>query len=311
MGETPLGPGPEFDAIRALLRGYGARARAIGDDAALLSVPEGEQLVVSTDASFEDVHFRRGWMTPADVGYRAAAAALSDLAAMAARPLGVVIALGVSDEWRADLQALAEGIGSALADADTTVVGGNVSRARELSITVTVFGSTRRPLRRAGGQPGDLLWVTGRLGAPAAAIRRLERGEPLDGELRARFLRPRPRIAEALWLAEQGAHAVIDISDGLMADARHLAAASGVGVEIELERIPLWPGSTPADAAASGEEYELAVCAPATLDPAAFERLFALPITPVGHLTAGAPAVNSTLGGERVAPAGGHDHFSS
>jgi thiamine-monophosphate kinase len=311
MGETPLGPGPEFDAIRALLRGYGGRARAIGDDGALLVVPEGEQLVVSTDASFEDVHFRRGWMTPADLGYRAAAAALSDLAAMAARPLGVVVALGVSDAWRAHLEALAEGIATALGDADTVVVGGNVSRARELSITVTVLGSTRSPLRRAGGRPGDLLWVTGRLGAPAAAIRRLVRGAPLDGDLRERFLRPRPRIAEALWLAAQGAHAAIDISDGLIADAWHLAAASGAGIEIELERIPLWPGSTAAEAAASGEEYELAVCAPAALDPAAFERLFGLPLTPVGRLFEGAPVVNATLVGERVAPAGGHDHFSS
>jgi thiamine-monophosphate kinase len=311
MHDTPLGPGAEFDAIRSLLRGYGVRGRGIGDDAALLDVPAGEQLVVSTDAFFQEVHFRLGWMTPGDIGYRATVGALSDLAAMAARPLGVVIALGVPEGWRPLLGELAEGVAAALAEADTDVVGGNLSRASELSITTTVFGSTRRPLRRSGGRPGDLLWVTGRLGGPATALDRLERGQTVDGEVRTRFLRPRPRLAEALWLAEHGVHAAIDISDGLVADARHLAAASGVRVELELERIPLVAGSNALDAAASGEEYELAVCAPETLDRAAFERVFGLPLTPVGRLAEGAPAVETTLDGERVAPADGHDHFSS
>src|SRR5215210_7530869 len=118
----PLGPGPEFDAIRALLRGYGSHARGIGDDAALLDVPAGEQLVVSTDASFEDVHFRRGWMTPEDVGYRATVAALSDLAAMAARPLGVVVALGVPESWQAFLREVAQGIAGAVASAETEIL---------------------------------------------------------------------------------------------------------------------------------------------------------------------------------------------
>lgn len=312
MHDAPhLGPGPEFDAIRSLLRGYGAHARGIGDDAALLDVPAGDQLVVSTDASFEDVHFRRGWMTPEDIGYRATVAALSDLAAMAARPLGVVIALGVPEIWRAFLREIAQGIAGAVANAETEVLGGNVSRARELSITTTVFGSTRRPLPRSGARTGDRVWVTGRLGGPAAALRLLEKGEKLDAALGARFLHPRPRIAEALWLAERGATAAIDISDGLISDVRHLALASGVRVEIQLERVPVVPASTPLDAAGSGEEYELVVSAPGSLDVAAFERIFGLPLTPVGQVCAGAPGVDATLNGERVAPIEGHDHFST
>ena len=98
-----LGAGDEFDAIRAMLRVWGARATGIGDDAAVLSVPEGELLVVSTDATFEGVHFKRGWLTSREIGARATAAALSDLAAMAARPVGLLLALGVSSEWRGDV----------------------------------------------------------------------------------------------------------------------------------------------------------------------------------------------------------------
>ena len=107
---TPLGPGPEFDAIREMLRRWGPRARGIGDDAALIDVPAGEQLAVSTDSSVEGVHFRRGWLSPREIGYRATVAALSDLAAMAATPAGLLLALGVPPKWRSDLDALAPGV---------------------------------------------------------------------------------------------------------------------------------------------------------------------------------------------------------
>ena len=99
LRDTPLGPGPEFDAIREMLRRWGPRAAGIGDDAALLDIPPGQQLAVSTDSSVEDVHFRRGWLIPREIGYRATVAALSDLAAMAAMPTGLVSALAVPNAW--------------------------------------------------------------------------------------------------------------------------------------------------------------------------------------------------------------------
>ena len=119
--EHALGPGAEFDAVRALVRGWGALAEGIGDDAAVLEVPRGERLVVSTDASVENVHFRRAWLSPREIGARATTGALSDLAAMGATPLGIVVALVVPYAWRADLEALAEGIGDAVRDAGTRI----------------------------------------------------------------------------------------------------------------------------------------------------------------------------------------------
>ena len=125
--ETPLGPGAEFDAIRAMLARLGSFAEDVGDDAAMLRVPRGEQLVVSTDSFAENLHFRRGWLTPEEIGYRAVAAALSDLAAMAAMPLGVLVALGVPHDWRDDLEGIADGIRDCVGRARTVVRGGNVS----------------------------------------------------------------------------------------------------------------------------------------------------------------------------------------
>ena len=108
--ETRLGPGREFDLVRVMMSRWGDRARGIGDDATVLDVPAGEHLVLSTDTSLEDVHFRRDWLSPEEIGWRATAAALSDLAAMAANPLGVLVALTLSARWIDDLGALAEGI---------------------------------------------------------------------------------------------------------------------------------------------------------------------------------------------------------
>src|ERR1700730_3200886 len=121
----PLGPGAEFDAIREMLAQWGDRARGIGDDAAALDVPQGEMLIASTDASVEDVHFKRDWLSATEIGGRAAAAALSDLAAMGARPLGLLLALGVPDDWREKLVELAEGVGNLAAQHGCPIVGGN------------------------------------------------------------------------------------------------------------------------------------------------------------------------------------------
>ena len=147
-----LGAGDEFDAIRAMLREWGARAVGIGDDAAVLAAPVGERLVASIDASVEGVHFRRDWLTAQEIGARATAAALSDLAAMAAAPLGLLLALGLPREWRRELDAIARGVGEMASSVGCPIVGGNVTRASELSLTITVLGSSARPLGRDGAR---------------------------------------------------------------------------------------------------------------------------------------------------------------
>ena len=308
---TPLGPGREFDVIRGLLARWGERATGIGDDAALLDVPAGERLVASVDALLEWRHFHRDWLTPHDIGWRAASAALSDLAAMAARPLGVLVALSVPSDFDAHVDALADGIGEACAAVGAPIVGGNMTRGDALSITTTVLGAARSPLPRSGVRPGDTLYATGRFGGPGAALAALLRREPPDDHAFARFARPSARIGEAIWLAEQGAHAAIDISDGLAADLGHLAAASSVRLEVALDDLPTVAGIAPLAAASSGEEYELVVAAPRPLDTEAFAERFGLPLTAIGRAVSGPSEVVLTLGGARVAPASGHDHFST
>jgi thiamine-monophosphate kinase len=309
----PLGPGPEFDAIREMLAQWGDRAHGIGDDAAVLDVPPGERLITSTDASVEGVHFRRDWLSPTEIGGRAAAAALSDLAAMAARPLGLLLALGVPEDWSAELTELADGVGDVAAREGCPIVGGNLTRARpgELSLTITVLGCTGAPLRRSGARVGDSIFVTGRLGGPGAALRDLLASRVPSSAHLARFVSPMPRIREAQWLAERGADAAIDISDGLLADARHLAVASGVTLSIDVDRVPCMVGVSPAAAVESGEEYELLLAIPGDASELArqFEAEFGVPLTTIGVVepASGSPV---SIAGQRVDPTRGHDHFS-
>jgi thiamine-monophosphate kinase len=309
----PLGSGAEFDAIREMLAQWGDRAHGIGDDAAVLDVPPGEQLITSTDASVEGVHFKRNWLSPAEIGGRAAAAALSDLAAMAASPLGLLLALGVPDDWRDELAELAGGVGDVAAREGCPIVGGNITRARpgELSLTITVLGSTGAPLRRSGARVGDAVCVTGRLGGPGAALRDLLASRVPSPAHLERFVSPVPRIREARWLAERGADAAIDISDGLLADARHLAVASGVTLVIDIDRVPCVDGVSPTAAVASGEEYELLLAIPGNASALSrqLEAAFGVPLTTIGVVEPASDSPVSTRGG-RVDPARGHDHFS-
>lgn len=305
---TSLGPGGEFDVIRELLHTWGPRAVGIGDDAAVLRPPRGDTLVVSVDSVVEGRHFRDGWFTERELGYRAVAAALSDLAAMAAQPIGVLVAIASPPEWRERLSAIASGMGDAVQLARTHIVGGNLTASSELSVTTTVLGSTFAPLLRSGAREGDHVYVTGRLGAPFAAIQRLEAGES-PGEFRDRFAHPVPRIGEAQWLADHGATAGIDISDGLLGDLRHVASASGVSIEIDAEQVPHADGVSLDFALRGGEEYELIVSAAEPFDTADFEARFRIPLTRIGHVLHGFPGA-VLVKGAAVAGAAGHDHFS-
>jgi len=306
-GEAALGPGREFDIIRSLIERWGAAAIGIGDDASLVRVPRGETLLASVDVNVEGVHFRRDWLSPEEIGYRAVTAALSDLAAMGARPLGMLLSLMVPESWMPELGGLADGIGDAAKLFQSPILGGNMSSALELSITTTVLGSAFAPLVRGGARPGDIVYVTGRLGGAGTALARLQRNEA-PGDTRARLVRPVARLREAQWLAGAGVTSAIDISDGLVADLRHVAAASGVHIEIDAAAIPILESASLADALQGGEEYELAVTSPVTLDTEMFAERFGIPLTEIGRVASGPATVD--VRGARVADAKGYDHFS-
>jgi thiamine-monophosphate kinase len=313
-----LGPGAEFDALRGLLRQWGSVAVGIGDDAAVLDVPTGHRLIVSADNSVEDVHFRRDWLTPEEIGWRATQAAMSDLAAMGAAPLGILVALSVPASWRVDLGALAAGIGEAARALGAPIVGGDVTDSARLSLSITAMGHATTPIRRSGAKVGDTLFVTGVLGGPAAALAAWQAGGTPGEAHRARFARPVARLAAGAWLARSGAHAAIDISDGLAGESSHIAAASNVRCVIDVDRVPCMAGVAPAVALSSGEEYELLVAA-APDDPAAFAVEFAranegLPLTAVGRVEPTARAsgeVVASRNGVEVPLTGAHDHFAS
>jgi thiamine-monophosphate kinase len=292
----------------ALARRDGARVvRWLGDDAAVV---RGDAFAVtSVDVMVDGTHFRLGQASPADIGHRALAAALSDLAAMGVAPgeayLGVVLPPALSD---AQVLALHEGA-EALAEATgTTIAGGDIVAGPVLTLAVTVVGwaAADQPLvGRSGARPGDLVGVTGTLGAAAAGLALLEGrvhegvGAPgAAGALIERFLRPVPRLEAGRALAATGVHAMLDLSDGLASDAQRLADAGGVRVVLDAAALPLAPGVAevaralsrdPAELAATGgEDFELCVCVPPDRRE---DAEAAADLTWIGEVAEGAPAL--------------------
>ena len=310
-----LGAGGEFDRLRAIFARLGPAARDLGDDCALVRVGGGRTLAISIDLSLEGVHFRTDWLSFREIGWRATAAALSDLAADGAAPLGVLVSLGVPGNRQrlsgnASLEIMA-GVGAAARSTGAHVLGGDLVRSPRYLIDACALGLVARPVRRNGARPGDGIWVTGRLGGAGRALQALQARQRMEPALRRRFARPVPRIAAGSWLARHGARAMIDISDGLAGDAGHLAAASGVAIVIELERVPCWPGVTPRAAVRSGEEYELLVALPRGFGEGharAFRRFTRLPLTRIGRCTRGR-GVRMLDHGRRITPPPGFDQF--
>jgi len=272
-----LGPGAEFDRIRAIAATLGARARGLGDDCALVGIG-GTTVALSVDVSVDGVHFRREWLASREIGWRAAAGALSDLGAAGASALGVLVAITLPREDPDRLPAeLMAGVADAAHSVGAAVWGGDLTAGPALSLAVTVVGEAARPVRRAGARPGDRLWVSGTLGGARAALLAWLAGRTPDPGARQRFARPEPRVALGGWAARVGVTAMIDLSDGLAGDVRHLAAASGVRVVVDLDRLPLGPGvreeaaragqDPAALAARGGEDYELLFTLPAELEP--------------------------------------------
>jgi thiamine-monophosphate kinase len=213
-------------------------------------------LVVTQDALVEGVHFRLDWLSWHDLGFRAAAVNISDLAASGATPEGLLVSLAAPASTRFDdALELYEG----LAECGVPVIGGDTTRAELVVIGVTALGRSTRVPGRAGARPGDDLVVTGQLGAAGAAFRQ------------GAYIRPPLRVAEGLRLGAS-AHALMDISDGLARDAGHIARRSGCRLVIELERVPLAPGAELADLG-FGEDYELLAAVEDPLDFAAIGRV--------------------------------------
>lgn len=318
-----LGAGGEFDLIRELLGASGELPGCVevgpGDDAAVL---EGGW-VLSVDVSVEDVHFRRAWLDDGEVGYRAAAAALSDLAAMAAQPVGVLLSLALPTDppgGDVDARALQAGVAEAAAEVDAGVLGGDVSGSPgPLVADVVALGRTAWPLLRDGARVGDEVWVTGALGGAAAAVAIWEREEEPAAPLRRAFARPRPRCREALCLAErEWSCALIDLSDGVAGDAGHLAAASDVRIVLEAGALPLHEAAVAAlgtegalDAALhGGEDYELCFTAPpGVVDRDGFRERFDLALTRVGRVEAGEGVWWADETGTRRLERGGFSHL--
>ncbi len=328
----PLADGEETRRIEELVEAAGqAGARGPGgagdmgpgDDAATFGIPAGARVVLSSDASVEGVHFHRAWMTWEVIGYRATAAALSDLAAMAATPVGGLVSLALPPELDAPVAQIGRGIGEALGYAGGALLGGDlVASPGPVVIDVCAAGWALDPVSRAGARPGDEVWVTGSLGGAAAAVADLRGGlEPTPGA-RTAFERPRPRIREAAWLAERGVlRAAIDLSDGLARDARHLARASGVGIVLDWESVPAHGAVAPYRSSPSGrrlvlsggEDYELLLAAPpGALERLAanFERTFDVPLTRVGAVVEGEAVEIVDETGSPLEAGFGFDHFA-
>lgn len=324
VATTALGGGAEFDLIRRFLsRGGGVLPGNVlvgpGDDCAVVA---GDPVALSLDLAIEDVHFRRAWLEPEEIGRRTTAAALSDLAAVAAEPIGALAALAVTAADAGDYAVrVMEGVRAAMDAAGAALLGGDLSRSPgPLVLDVAVIGTVSEPVLRSGACPGDELWVTGRLGGAAAAVRGWAEGKQPSAEARRAFADPRPKLEEARWLADRGVlHALIDISDGLGGDASHIAAASGVRIVLDAQAIPVHPG---ADADATerglalalhgGEDYELLFAAPPgsveALVPV-FADVFGSPLSRVGAVAAGSGVALRREGGVEEEIGGGYDHF--
>jgi thiamine-monophosphate kinase len=256
----------------------------LGDDTAVLD----GGLLFATDVLTEGVHFDLAWSTPADVGWKALAVNLSDVAAMGGTPRAAVCAVVLGAGRRGEADDVAAGLMAAAAELGCPLVGGDTAVGAALTVTVAVVGDSPEggAVLRSGARPGDSVFVTGPLGGSKAALAALRRGQAADPVALARLQRPVPRLLEGSTAAAAGASAMIDLSDGLSSDLAHICRASGVGARLEASAIPVGPAAVVDDALSGGDDYELCFTAP---DPVRVAEAFAaaglhLP-APIGTVT--------------------------
>ena len=328
----------ELALIRALRAGArrapGVRV-GIGDDCAVLELSGGGVLLATTDLLIEDVHFRRRYAEPADIGWKALAVNVSDIASMGGTPRWALVALACPDRTTmSDVEAFYQGVSAVSEAYGGTVVGGDTSASPAgWVVNITLLGeASRPPLLRSGARPGDVVAVTGDLGRSAGGLAVLERTVAPAGAtaaslaaLTSAHLRPRPRVKEGQWLASAGSvTAMIDLSDGLATDLRHVVEASNVAARVELRRLPIAAATrevaeaTRDDAIAwatgGGEDYELLLtCAPAAFAGLRDSLLAATgtELTAVGTIEPG-PASVTFIGadGRAVDVRPGFEHFA-
>ena len=331
----------EFGLIELLVASLPEEVRAatdlqlgIGDDAAVWQPSPGEQVVVTTDSLIEDVHFRREWTDWESLGHKCLAVNVSDLAAMGAIPRLALISLGLDgSELLGDLQAFYRGMGALARGHGMVIAGGDIVRSpRGLIVHVTALGETRgrRVLTRSGAKPGDLIGVTGTLGASAAGLRLLgldaedpRRRAATSAQLVASHLRPEPRVGLGAALLENGATSAMDLSDGLLGDLPKITAASGVSARVDEGSIPvaaavraLFSDEWVDLALRGGEDYELLFTAPVgSWDAIDIEaRKTGGTVTTIGEIIAAAPELQSIElvgrdGARRAVSLGAFDHF--
>ena len=307
-------------AIGRVLSGTGPEVLVpVGDDAAVVRRGAGD-LVLSTDALVEGTHFDRAMSTPRDIGYKAIAASISDIAAMAASPRYALCALTLSDDvdagWTMELFG---GMREASDEFACTLIGGNLARGADVTVAITVTGEVARgaAVRRGGAKPEDVVVVTGTLGGAAAGRRLARRGAPwTEDELDAihHHERPAPRVGEAPVLARNGATAMIDVSDGLARDLARLCEASGVGVRLDPAAVPAHPAAAEGEALGGGEDYELLATMPsagAVVDAASeLADVFATPLTAIGTITTEGLTTIDDRGRTYPLESSGWDHFA-
>ena len=291
----------------------------VGDDAAVVASGAG-QLVLSTDSMVEGTHFSRATTSARDLGYKAIVVNVSDIAAMAASPRFALCALtlseGVDAAWTIELFG---GMREACNEYALWLVGGNLARGSEVSVSVTVTGEVApgRAVKRSGAEPGDRIVVTGSLGGAAAGLRVAQRaGPPKDGDrpLLHSLFRPVARVGEAAILARHGATAMIDSSDGFSLDLSRVCSASGVGARIMLAEIPVAAGATLEEALGGGEDYEL-VATLADGDAVSSARAemnesLGVALTEIGAIVEGAGVTAVDADAERALEPTGWDHFA-
>ena len=314
-------PLPELELIqrirRAAARGHTNPSHGIGDDCAVLDIPHGHEVLITTDFSLEGIHFRREWHPPDSVGHRCLARGLSDIAAMGGIPRTAFLSLALpadlpqrwADEFIRGLLRLARRYSVTLAGGDTA------QSANGILADIIVVGSIPKgkAILRSGARPGDLIYASGTLGASVATLEKLLAGKKLHPRMHSRHFYPDPRIAVARYLSEHKlASAMIDTSDGLSTDLRHICEESRVGAVVDQTLFPALPeDGTFRNALHGGEDYELLLTVPPARTAKLPAKIAGVPITRIGTITRGRQIkLKSPNGKLHALPPEGWQHFA-